>query len=320
MGGMYQVQPVGSQTIPLRAGHRGTAQTIAAMRPLIDQGIKDQNINRLAIQIVRGTPDFQDTPNAQAIFNWVKQHIRFIPDPVGKEALRTPQETLTVGAGDCDCMTVLIATLCGTIGMPSRAITVSTNPDEPNTYSHVYPEVLADGQWLPMDCGRPNSQLGLSPSNYFLKKAWDLFGTSSQQVSGLSGYMGCPGVHGAMGRGSLGLAAYRSPGRRRGMGDIGDVTDALSTILTPQVIQSSTQGAAQIISATNGYPVTGVGSSYAYNAAGQLVPAANVSVPAGYAYNSSGQLVASASLTGAGISSNTLLLLVLLGAAFVVMR
>ena len=311
----------------MHGGHRGTAQTIAAMRPLIDQGIKNQNINRLAIQIVRSTPEFSEGPKVQAIFNWMRQNIRFVADPVGKEALRTPEETLLVGAGDCDCMTVLIATIAGTIGLPSRAMTVSTDPAEPNTYSHVYPEVLADGEWIAVDCARPDAQLGLSPNHYFLKKQWDLFGTGSRQVNGLSGYLGCPATPG-MGRGRLGgvpihlagvpihLAAYRNAGRRRraGMGDddgfdIGDLT----SILTPQLISSATSGAANIISAEraspyNLFPTTSPG---VYSAAG---------LPAGYAYNSQGQLVAQASLTTGGISGTLVLGALAIAALFVVMR
>lgn len=322
----------GSQTIPMRSGHRGTAQTIQAMRALIDSGIKNQGINRLAVQIVRNTPEFSETPKVQAIYEWMRSHIRFVADPVGKEVLRTPEETITVGAGDCDCMTVLIATLAGSAGMPSRAVTVSTDPSEPNTYSHVYPEVFADGQWIPVDCARPNSELGLSPSRYFLKKEWDLFGQGSRQISGLSGLksMGCPGVKG-MGRGDLGayLGASRGAHRRRGMGDF-DLSD-ISSILTPQLVQTTTTGTAQIINAENGMPtnlystayggvgIPGVPVGYAYNNAGQLVPAANVSTPIGYAYNASGQLVQTSTLATSGLSGSTLLLLLALGAAALVL-
>lgn len=321
----------GSQTIPMRSGHRGTAQTIQAMRALIDAGIKNQGINRLAVQIVRNTPEFSEAPKVQAIYEWMRAHIRFVADAVGKEVLRTPEETIQVGAGDCDCMTVLIATLAGTAGMTSRAVTVSTDPSEPNTYSHVYPEVFADGQWIPVDCARPNSALGLSPNRYFLKKEWDLFGQGSRQISGLSGLgksMGCPGVKG-MGRGDLGAYLGASRGaHRRGMGDF-DLSD-ISSILTPQLVQATTTGTAQIINAENGMPtnlystasvgIPGVPAGYAYNNAGQLVPAANVSTPIGYAYNASGQLVQTSALaTTSGISGSTLLLLLVLGAAALVL-
>ena len=269
-----------SRTIPLQAGHRGTAQTIAAMRPLIDQGIKDQNINRFAIQLVWNTPEFSEIPKAQAIFNWMQQNLRFITDMQGKETLRTPQETLAVRAGDCDCFTILAVTLCGTIGLPGRAVTISTDPSDPNSYSHVYPEVFADGQWIAMDRGRPNSAFGLQPQNYFLKKTWPLTGDGSNGDAGVSGLSGYTLRCASMGRGRLG---------RAGMGD--DTTDAANAAI---LINSISSGVAQGINASNGIP-----PGYTINAYGQLVPlTAAGAVP----------------LTS-GFSSGTLMLLLLVGGA-----
>jgi hypothetical protein len=310
----------GTQTLPLKSGHRGTAQTVAWMRSIIDKGIKDQNINRLAIQIVWNTPEFSETPKAQAIFNWMQQNLRFIPDMVGKETLRTPEETLAVRAGDCDCFTILAATLLGTIGIESRARTISTNPDDPNTYSHIYPEAFCDGQWIAMDRGRPNSAFGLEPQHYFISKTWPLFensGVGDTNVSGLSGYMGCPGVRG-MGRGQLGrmrgvpihLAGARPHRKFLGQGDENIAA----------VIAAAGSSAANIINASSGNLPAG----YAYNSAGALVPTGTVlpsgQIPAGYTYNSLGQLVYTGSSSIGGISSGTLMLFLLLGAAFVVLR
>lgn len=274
-----------TRTVALQNGQRGTAQTIAAMRPLVDQGIKDQGINRTAIAITWNTPEFSETPKAQAIFQWMQQNLRFFTDMAGKETLRTPQETLAVRAGDCDCFVVLGAALLGTIGIPSRPVTVSTDPSDPNTFSHVYLEAYVDGQWIAMDRGRPNSAFGLAPQHYFLKKTWPAFsdiGTSGDTgVSRLSGYMHCTNL----GRGRLG---------RAGMGD--DTTDAQNAAL---LIATASQGIAQGINASNGIP-----PGYTINPYGQLVPlTAAGTVP----------------LTS-GFSSGTLLLLLVVGAALVMSR
>jgi hypothetical protein len=311
MAGTYQLAPgVGganvAQSMPLARGQRGTAQTIAAMRRLVDSAIKNQQINRLAVAIVQGTPDFQDMPKAQAIFNWVRQNIRFISDPVGKEALRTPIETLTVAAGDCDCITTLIAALLGTIGIPAAAVTVSTNPEDPNSFSHVYPEAFVDGAWVPMDCARPGAQFGLAPQHIYLSKRWNLFGEESERMSGLlHGYgMNCATMgRGTLGRGSLGriVLPSRSSAGMRGLlsrGTLGDDSGFdigdLSSVITPQLVSSVTTGTANIITAERASPLN-------------LVPYTGGAIPAGYTVNSAGQLVQAST-----ISSGTLLIGVLL--------
>lgn len=289
-----------SRTLPLSDGDIGTAQTIAHMRQLIDAGIKDQQVNRTAIGIVWNTPQFSETPKAQAIYQWAQQNLRFVPDMVGKETLRSARETLTVRAGDCDDFTILIAALLGTIGIRSRAVTISSHSDDPQSFSHIYPEAFVDGKWIALDIARPGAQFGLTPQHYFRKREWDLFQNTFRDVSGLSGYtqksMACAGVgcgcaspcapDRSMGRGSLG--AFNRGGRRR-LGDFTDDMSAVGQVLTPQVVQSVTQGTAQIVAATSGVP-----PGYGYNAYGQLVPLSSY---------------------GTGISGSTLLLLaVALGA------
>jgi hypothetical protein len=279
-----------SRTLPLSGGDIGTAQTIAHMRQLIDAGKKDQLVNRTAIAIVFNTPQFSELPKAQAIYQWVQQNCRFITDMVGAETLRSARETLTVRAGDCDDFTILIASLLATIGIRSRAVTISSHSDDPQSFSHIYPEAFVDGRWIAMDVARPGAQFARSPETYYRKREWDLFSPNYKDVSGLNGYMGCAsgvgcGCGSGMGRGRLG--AYR-----RGMGDIDDVASDISQVLTPQVIGATTTGVAQIVAATSGVP-----PGYGYNAAGQLVPLSTV---------------------GGGISGSTLMLLLLIGGVLLI--
>ena len=238
------------------------------MRQLIDAGIKDQQVNRTAIAIAWPTQQFSETPKAQAIYNWMQQNLRFMPDMVGKETLRTPRETLTVRAGDCDDFTILAAALLGTIGIRSRAVTVSSHADDSQSFSHIYPEAFVDGKWVAMDIARPGAQFGLTPQKYYRKREWDLFANNFRDVSGLSGYMGC----------GIGCAGVRGLGAvnrgRRQLGDFTDDVSAVGQVLTPQVVGSVTQGTAAIVAATSGVP-----PGYAYNSAGQLVPIASMAAP-----------------------------------------
>lgn len=269
-----------SRTLPLSDGDIGTAQTIAHMRQLIDAGIKDQQVNRTAIGIVWQTPQFSETPKAQAIYQWCQQNLRFVTDMVGKETLRSARETLTVRAGDCDDFTILIAALLGTIGIRSRAVTVSSHAEDPQSFSHIYPEAFVDGRWIAMDIARPGAQFGLSPQTYFRKREWDLFQNHFQDVSGLSGYMGCGCNSGARALGAYAPVRRGRLGRihgMRGLGDDGDFTSdvaAVGQVLTPQLVGAVTQGTASIVAATSGVP-----PGYGYNSAGQLVPIASMTAP-----------------------------------------
>jgi Transglutaminase-like superfamily len=267
-----------SRTLPLSGGDIGTAETIAHMRQLIDAGIKDQQVNRTAIAIAWPTQQFSETPKAQAIYNWMQQNLRFMPDMVGKETLRTPRETLTVRAGDCDDFTILAASLLGTIGIRSRAVTVSSHVDDPQSFSHIYPEAFVDGKWVAMDIARPGAQFGLTPQTYYRKREWDLFSSNYRDVSGLSGYMsrgslgcgtgcGCPNVSG------LG-AVNRGNRRLHGLGDATDDIAAVGQVLTPQLVGAVTQGTASIVAATSGVP-----PGYGYNSYGQLVPLTSMQTP-----------------------------------------
>jgi len=182
-------------------GEPGTAQTIALMRQLVDAALADATFVRQAIDIVRGVRAYDDVGEAEALYDWVKGHIRFTKDPVTKEKLYPPQELLKIRAGDCDDISMLLGAFLLAVGYPARLITVSANPDNPAEFSHVYVEgevPAGSGQWIPMDAARLNSQFGTEPPQYFRKRAWSLTDDSFQDLSGgrrrgsLAGYTTVP--------------------------------------------------------------------------------------------------------------------------------
>ncbi|HWE00690.1 MAG TPA: transglutaminase-like domain-containing protein [Bryobacteraceae bacterium] len=262
-------------TMPLSGGDAGTAQTIAAIRQLVKQGKKSPRINHRAIQIVWNLPPTDETGKAHAIFSWVLANTRFVPDMVGCETVRSADEIDEWRAGDCDDLNaVYVPALLGTIGIKSRLVTISSHPDDPNEFSHIYAEAFANGQWVPMDVARENAAFGRAPEAYFRKRIWEFEPPTFRDVQGLNGY-----------------AFERT---RRGLGD--GFTDALSTIFSsPQDINALTTGTANIVAASRANPYS-------------MVPGAGV--PAGYSYNSAGQLVPTATVTASafGISPGILLL------------
>lgn len=187
---------------PLLAGDNGTEQTVRLMRPLIDQALTDPAFVRFAIDIVRGVPAHDEAGEVAAIFSWVHANIRYTKDPVTKEKLTPPQELLKLRAGDCDCMVMLAGALSIACGYPARIVTVASNPNYPDEFSHVYLEVEVpptSGHWVAMDAARPGAAYGRSPEMFFRKRAWSLTENTYTDLNGctrLSGLNGYARLHG----------------------------------------------------------------------------------------------------------------------------
>lgn len=195
----HMSSPGAAYRTPLLNGEPGTAQTVALMRRLIDDALADSQFVRMAIDIVRSVQAFDDFGEVEALYNWVKRHIRFTKDPVTKEKLYPPQELLKIRAGDCDDISMLLGAFAMAVGYNARLITVSANRANPGEFSHVYVEAEVppgSGQWVPMDAARADSEFGIEPPTYFRKRAWSLTDDSFQDLSGgrlrgsLSGYVG----------------------------------------------------------------------------------------------------------------------------------
>ncbi len=193
-----------AQTIPLAFGDAGTAQTIAAMRRLVEEGKKDPVVHETAAAILRRVRSFDWHAEARAIFDWVRQNIRFTRDVQGKETLHSAREILRLGIGDCDDYTVLICALLGTVGHRCRIVTIAGHGEDPSQFSHVYPEVFLNGQWIPLDAARRNPGFAQAPENFYRKRVWNTTSDEYIDVEGL-------GATGAQTTAALARAVRRRP-------------------------------------------------------------------------------------------------------------
>ena len=223
---------------PLKLGEAGTKQTVDLMRKLVDQAVSDQQFVRTAIEIVRGVLPYNDVAEAQAIYMWVQRNIRYTKDPVTKEKLYPPQELLKIRAGDCDDISMLIGALGIALGYPARLITIAANPDSPEEFTHVYPELEVppgSGQWLPLDAARADAQFGVEPPYYFRKRAWSLVDNTSQDLRGCACGGNCDSSRTKL-SGLSGVATIGAFGQ-----DGTDYTDLLSQTIaeTPALIAAA---------------------------------------------------------------------------------
>lgn len=260
---------------PLMSGDAGVSQTIDQMRNLVDEALRDPSILRMAKDIIRSVPPFDDYSEAETLYNWVRANIRFTKDPVNKETLYPPTELLQIRSGDCDDISMLLATLLMAIGYPARLMTVAANGDE---FSHVYVEGQVNGQWIPMDPARSDSQFGIAPPSYTRARWWSLSDHSQGDLPGiLSGRPALSGL-GNYPRFKTHVSGMGSYGRVRTMGD----TVTASGDTTSSTIATVDQGLADIIRASQGIPASPFSYSSGPYASFQTAYSPGM-IPAGYA-------------------------------------
>lgn len=254
-----QLAGSGVVSYPLAGGDLGTEQTIVHIRRLVDEALRDPEVNRAAIEILKaaGATGYDAARQARAIFHWVVRRIGYVPDPVGKELLRPANVILRVGVGDCDEINaILLPALLGSVGIRTRLVTISTHPEYPEEFSHVYCEAWFGGQWVPLDAARRGASWLRRPARGIRKRVWSLTSNEYEDIRGLAGLArDCPQPQNRM--------AGLTPRQRRrmvrpGIGRIATRPAAIGLGFSwadfGNILNSGTQSAVNIISALKGQP------------------------------------------------------------------
>jgi transglutaminase-like putative cysteine protease len=137
------------RVLNMRDGAAGVFQTASMMRQLINAYKTDLEIRTTAANVVFLTPEKDDLSEIEAVFNYVRDHIRYLKDVNQVETLTTPDRTLQLGYGDCDDQVVLLASLLESIGYPTRLVIAGYT--DPGIYEHVYMQVCGQNQWIDLD-------------------------------------------------------------------------------------------------------------------------------------------------------------------------
>jgi len=125
--------------IQLERGEAGIDQTAAAMIAMIHSGAASARVQDFARR--RGL-DHRSQGVAPHLFELLKSHVRFRPDPKGVELLRHPDQLVTeidaegVAYGDCDDLAMLGASLCLAVGQDAALIVMA--PPGSSVYQHTY--------------------------------------------------------------------------------------------------------------------------------------------------------------------------------------
>lgn len=140
--------PYAEVEIQLAPGRAGVVQTLHVMRELVRQYKRDAHIRATAAMAVQSIPLKSWRVEAKALFEFVRQHIRYTLDTVGHELIQTPDRLLDTRAGDCDDMAVLLASLLESIGHPTRFVAIGMQPGE---LTHVFVETKIGDVWVAAD-------------------------------------------------------------------------------------------------------------------------------------------------------------------------
>lgn len=143
-------------------GAAGVFHTLALMRRCVNACKTDMGLIQTATGIVWLTPAKDELSEVTALFDFVRDHVRYLRDPHGVESLCDPRMTLQRMVGDCDDQTALLCALFEAVGYPSRFIMAAYN--SPGIYEHVYCQVFACGEWINCD-PTEDAAIGYAPPN-----------------------------------------------------------------------------------------------------------------------------------------------------------
>lgn len=131
------------------SGAAGIFHTVQVMRRLIDTWKTDPRIIEAATQLIYLVPQKAQASEVEAIYTYVRDHVRYQQDVAGIETLADPWTTLRRQVGDCDDQVTLAATLLEAAGYPTRIVIAAYQA--PQAWEHTYLQVLTDGQWIALD-------------------------------------------------------------------------------------------------------------------------------------------------------------------------
>jgi hypothetical protein len=146
------------------AGPAGTLKTTRHIAGLIQDGARDFQVRRTAVEILmqRSVKPKDYLGEIKALFEWVQQNLRYTRDTVRVEVLHSARRLLQLRAGDCDDFSILLGAMLEAIGHPVRLVLTGFDPRRPDLFSHIYVEALCKGRWIPLDATMPHG-LGWAP-------------------------------------------------------------------------------------------------------------------------------------------------------------
>jgi predicted transglutaminase-like cysteine proteinase len=150
--------------LSISSGERGIDQTVDQMERVMLASLGNQEIRMRAEQIVSMVAPNDRMGEAEAVYQFVRDYVRYTKDPAGMEYVQTPQHILKMidergqAYGDCDDKTVLGLSLLKNLGF-EVAIRVASYRAS-GQFTHVYGLVKIKGEWVVFDATPTHQSLG----------------------------------------------------------------------------------------------------------------------------------------------------------------
>ena len=137
-------------------------------------------LRKLAVDLGRKF-EAGDFKQARKIFEFVRDEIQYVYDPMGLEEIQSPETTFKLRAGDCEDQAILLNSLLSAIGFETALIFADTANDgiPDHVYSAVYIPAAPDytkpfknkelndeknlHDWIPLDPASQDSDFGVIP-------------------------------------------------------------------------------------------------------------------------------------------------------------
>lgn len=166
---------------PMMSDEIETAQTITYMDDLATADAGDRAVIAATAEALEEAgcgPMSAPLDKANAIFWWLKKHLRYVPtegtSPLVDQTLITPAAILAMPdrIGDCPQFSMLAAAMFRVCCVPCYFVTIAAEPSMPDEFSHVYNAVdVGTLQLYPFDASNgpaPGSEFAFP----FKKKIW----------------------------------------------------------------------------------------------------------------------------------------------------
>lgn len=145
-----------TRKVPRLSSRRGTDQTARITRRKIREGAGTPVVLAMRDELVRNLPAHDKAAEARAVFDFVRQAIRYTDDGPGVDTslgapfvIREYMEGRRTPA-DCVTQTILAGALLRSLRIPVR-LKVQGEAGPFRSYYHIYPEAKIDGAWQPAD-------------------------------------------------------------------------------------------------------------------------------------------------------------------------
>lgn len=133
---------------------------------------KSEPLIRQAVErIVCRVPEKDWFSEIREIFQFVKDKVRYTRDVDGLEYVRTPYRIMSeiqshgYSFGDCDCMSLFLATLLKSAGYKTRYVIIRTAGNPIDAYNHIYVEAHEPkmNKWICLDATEKSRVFGWCP-------------------------------------------------------------------------------------------------------------------------------------------------------------